>query len=825
MPDRDVTWRGALLDALRDGVFVLDAEGAVVEMNEAFGSVLGYGPAGLPYRPPVPWWPDPDRDPEDFALAAQVSRAVRDGVQGQWLVRLRHRAGHWVWVECSTAEVDARPGGERRTVGLIRDATGQVRARARDQLLAETGRLMVSQGRLGDRLDSLVAAAAAAFGALVVLATSGSDGLLRPVAAADPQRSEVARAARAGGAHRVPESARPRYRTGRAHLEPDPAGGERIVAPLVAGERLLGRLTVGRPVEGPGHDRASLDLAEELARRVTGLLEAERVATRERRLSEAGAALAGASTVGEAAEALARALREALGPFGVVVFTAHPDDPTRLHLQHNIGYPPEFTARFGVFSRDTHGPTAAMLRHGRPLWLGDRTAWRALYPDMVELGGLRRAQAAMVVPLRHGGRTLGVVAAAFGTAREFPSDERGLVLNLVEQAAQAFERAALSDARWDIARTLQQSLLPARLPDVDRLGLAAHYQPAGRHNQAGGDWYDVIPLDESRVAMVVGDVVGHGAAAAAVMGQLRAALAACLLDDHSPARALRLLSRVAGRIDGALASTAVCLVLDVATGELTWSSAGHPPPLVVDPADRRQPVRFLTEGRGGVLGAGRRGGFSLALTEARTTLAPGAAVVLYPDGLIERRRESAGRGLARLATAALTARDPEPAALVASVLAGALAGVAPEDDVAVVVARRSPLPAADGPRPRPDADVDPVAVAGATVSALAGEVRLTDEVRLRWHPDGGLTVSLAGALDLAATEGARGEVARCVAACPGRVVIDTAEVTYLGSAGVRLITEAAEIADGRLSLRVLPGTVAANSLAISGFLADHPAHA
>ena len=126
-----------------------------------------------------------------------------------------------------------------------------------------------------------------------------------------------------------------------------------------------------------------------------------------------------------------------------------------------------------------------------------------------------------------------------------------MLLALAEQCAQALDRARLYRAERSIAETLQRSLLPQRLPDLERLALAARYLPGAEGTQAGGDWFDVVELDASRVAIAVGDVVGQGPSAAAVMGQLRSALSTALLDGHPPAAALELLDRFAARLPGA----------------------------------------------------------------------------------------------------------------------------------------------------------------------------------------------------------------------------------------------------------------------------------
>ena len=195
---------------------------------------------------------------------------------------------------------------------------------------------------------------------------------------------------------------------------------------------------------------------------------------------------------------------------------------------------------------------------------------------------------------------------------------------------------------------------------------------------------DLLPIDATRVALVVGDVVGHGAAAAAVMGQLRSALAAYLLDGHSPAAALERLDRFARRVPGASGSTCVCLVLDCTTGELTWARAGHPPVLLLEPAG----PRYLDDGGGTVLGVTGRPPYP----EARAVIEPGSSVLLYTDGLVERRGEVVDEGQERLARAAAAIRDLAPDAVVAALIDAALGDTAQPDDVALVAVRLVPEP-------------------------------------------------------------------------------------------------------------------------------------
>lgn len=823
--NRDGAWRDALLNALREALFVLDEANTVVDMNEAFAELLGYGPEGMPYRAPMPWWPDPAEHPDEYAEVLRGHHAIKKGELGQRRVLLRHRDGHWVWVEGSIGTVVVDDEGSSRVVGILRDVTAAHRARERDRLLSEAGRLLTQPGPLGHRLEALTEATAALFGELVVLLRPGPDGALVPMAAAHPTRPELAAGALAAAPQRIPESAYEAHRTGHAYLEPDGA----LVAPTSISERTFGELVVAPASDGRAYGRADLHLAEELARRIAGAVQTTRAATRERWLHDASAALAAALTVGEAAHALTHMLRDSLRATGVVAYVRRPDQQEKLHLEHNLGYPPEFTARFSVIEIGQHALTDQVLHAGQAFWLHDRDAWERHYPFVAKLGTLTRAKAGFVVPLRLGPQIVGVVAAAFPTEREFPEEERNFVQTLVSQAAQAFQRAALTDAHLDIARTLQQSLLPQQLPTVERLRLAAHYESAGEHNQAGGDWYDVIPLTETRVGIVVGDVVGHGAAAAAIMVQLRSVLAAYLLEGHRPGEALRLLSRATALIDGGLASTAICLVLDTVTGRLCWSTAGHPPPLLLDPDNARAPVRYLSGARGGVLGARSGGGFAVAHTDAELVLRPGASVLLYTDGLVERREQYLGEGLERLSAAVAANRHAGPEELLRAALHAALGGAQPEDDVALVVARLEPAPVGR-PTSAPVSGLEPVPVSGPTSATrpvgagptgpVAEELAECDVLRVRQDPDGALILRLVGALDLASVEPVAPVLERWLHATSGRVTIDTGDITYLGSAGIRLLAEAVAIARDRIQLRVEPGSAAANSLVLSGFELD-----
>jgi anti-sigma regulatory factor (Ser/Thr protein kinase)/anti-anti-sigma regulatory factor len=207
-----------------------------------------------------------------------------------------------------------------------------------------------------------------------------------------------------------------------------------------------------------------------------------------------------------------------------------------------------------------------------------------------------------------------------------------------------------------IVAELQEALLPTALPVLPRVRIAARYLVAGQEQAAGGDWFDAIPLEGGAVALVVGDVVGHGVAASAAMGQLRAVLAELLAAEDDLGQVLRRTDAFAARMPSLRVATLALMVLDPATGTLRYTTCGHPPPLVIGLDGR---ARYL-EGTGtGPLGTGS------PPVLASGALGPGELVLLYSDGLVERPDRTIAEGMAELAvvaTAAAADRDADPAA-------------------------------------------------------------------------------------------------------------------------------------------------------------------
>ncbi|MEV0259669.1 ATP-binding SpoIIE family protein phosphatase [Streptomyces sp. NPDC050732] len=247
----------------------------------------------------------------------------------------------------------------------------------------------------------------------------------------------------------------------------------------------------------------------------------------------------------------------------------------------------------------------------------------------------------------------------------------------VTDHAEAAERLRTSErAQRETAVTLQKSLLPQELEQPDDLRIAATYQPGGTEAAVGGDWYDVITLGGGRTALVIGDVMGRGVRAAAVMGQLRTAVRAYARLDLPPHEVLQLLDGLAAEIDASQIATCVYAVHDPNEGSLVYASAGHLPILV---RDENGTIHKAEEPTGPPLGTG-----GWLHTSGSVPLGPGSTAVLYTDGLVERRSEDIDEGVASLERALAGATGTPQ--VVCDRLIRALGVTADhDDDVAVLV--------------------------------------------------------------------------------------------------------------------------------------------
>jgi GAF domain-containing protein/anti-sigma regulatory factor (Ser/Thr protein kinase) len=311
----------------------------------------------------------------------------------------------------------------------------------------------------------------------------------------------------------------------------------------------------------------------------------------------------------------------------------------------------------------------------RPVRIEDVDHADILNPILREKG----IRSLMGVPLLVEGRVIGVMHVGSLTPRLFTDGERDLLQLAADRAALAIEQARLYEQER-VAEALQRRLLPAGSPRPHGLEVSSRYLPAAG-GSLGGDWYDVFTLWGGAIALVVGDVVGHGIEAAAIMAQLRTALRAYAVEGHDPAAVVDRVNSLMWQLGPAPMTTLVYIVLDPAEGSMQMVNAGHPPPLVISPSGD---AAYLP-GTGGV---------ALGVTRERPyradahSLTDGATVFLYTDGLVERRGESIDVGLERLRAVAQGFDDVD------ALCAAVVEHIVPEprlDDVAFIAGRIPPL--------------------------------------------------------------------------------------------------------------------------------------
>ncbi|MEW1906148.1 SpoIIE family protein phosphatase [Streptomyces sp. NPDC086147] len=493
-------WRTALIDSLQEAFFVCDEDGAVIEINASFTTILGYGPEDLPYRPVHPWWPDAAVYPEAHRQVAEAFATLTGQERGSYTIPVTHRDGHRLWVTATFNQVQDPDTGRTVIVGTFRDVTAEHYAVQRESALAA----------LGARLSQAPSLSDATAGALEEL-------------------KEVWQA--------------------------------RHVAAAVFGHADEPVLTATDP------------------------------------------SLTWRGLPAERRHALADLCRQPeLTPVtdgnGAAVLLEHPDGPLVLRI------------------------------------------------DLDE-------------------------------QRPFTGEDQLLLSLLAGRLTQGLARAHQIDQQRETAIALQRAILgPSHLPD----GFAVRYEPATRPLEVGGDWYDTVTLPDGRIGIVVGDCVGRGLEAASVMGQLRSACRALLLQDAGPAQVLMALDRFAAGVPGAMCTTVFCGVLDPGTGRLTYSSAGHPPGILVRPDGT---TRLLEDGRSLPL-AVRPG---TPRPEGSCTISARSTLLLYTDGLVERRRRPLSAGIDQAGEALQAGRDTAIDDLATDVMSRLAPAGGYDDDVALLLYR------------------------------------------------------------------------------------------------------------------------------------------
>jgi serine phosphatase RsbU (regulator of sigma subunit) len=326
------------------------------------------------------------------------------------------------------------------------------------------------------------------------------------------------------------------------------------------------------------------------------------------------------------------------------------------------------------------GPCLDAIRHQRPYLIRSMATerrWPRFTPAAVQAG----IQASLSLPMT-ADEPVGALNCYARTPDAFDQADEQVGQLLADQAAVALTNLRTYAEEHRIAVALQRSLLPAGLPTVGGVELTARYLPASAEIHVGGDWYDALALADGTVGLVIGDVAGHGVAAAAIMGQLRTAWRAYTLDGHPPAGIIERLHRLLATVEPEVLATCCCVVADPSSGLVRWASAGHLDPLMRAPDTT---TAFLDGGRTVPLGVPLDGSGD-PIPEGQATLAPGSLLLLYTDGLVERRQESLQAGLNRLAHA-LAVGPEQLEACCDHLVAESLADQTVTDDVALVAVR------------------------------------------------------------------------------------------------------------------------------------------
>lgn len=672
-----------VLDAVPSAVVLIDGDRRVAGWNTAAEVLYGRPRAKALGRPALHALFHPD----DREAAEVIFDAAARGEPFEGDFRVRRRDGTLL---VSSFRLVAAPAG----TAMAWVATDQM-----DQRLAEQERSVL--------LSAEHAARATAEEAL---------GLLEAILAAAPVGIAVfdmdMRYVRVNDAYAaltgLPVGADLRDQLGEVlPLEPDLAADLRRVV-------TTGRTLLGRPVQRPGADGdryftasffpirtatgapvgAGLTLVEitETKRaeveRAALLRRAEAARQRLSILAAASAVLTTTMELDELLGRLTRVLAPAAADWCVIELVGKDGGIEHAAVGHRDRAAAEELARVlqsAPIDREGAGPVAEVLRTGQARLtdaegMGAALAEAAKDRNRPELAGQFTLHTSVVVPVRTRSLVIGVLILATEGERSLDDDDLDLAVEIAHRAALAVQNAQAFQQEHKIAESLQRALLPATVPSAPGLELAVRYVAATDGVSVGGDWYDVLPFDDGTTGIVVGDVVGHDIAASTSMGHLRSALRAYAYEGHeAPAATLARVDRV---FDSLELSYATCVfgVLDPSSGRFRWSNAGHPPPLLL----RDGRVTFLDDGAGVLLGVSGGEG----MEEAAIDLLEGDLLVLYTDGLVERRGESLQAGLARLSAVVATTPAADAGALCEALLEALVPSTASrDDDLAILVAR------------------------------------------------------------------------------------------------------------------------------------------
>jgi transcriptional regulator with GAF, ATPase, and Fis domain len=408
-------------------------------------------------------------------------------------------------------------------------------------------------------------------------------------------------------------------------------------------------------------------------------------------LLKASVLLSQARTVAQIVAAVAELTSPVFDPahVGMVLLDAE----QRLQVFGADNLPGDVADRWIGFPISAPLPAAEAYRTGQLIALPDPAAIAAGYPQLAAEFAALSWQAVACGPVPGVRGTLGVLTFSWTHPQKLDADQRSVIITLAGYVGQALQRVTYLDEQNTAARTLQQALLTRLPPSANGCRLAARYLPAHHGDLIGGDWYDAVPLTDSRLALIIGDVSGHNLPAAAAMSELRSMLRGLLIVDRAqtPSAVLEHLDHANHALGANSIATVLIAYLDTepdGSHTLQWSNAGHTPPTVITTDGQ---ITALP-GNDPLLGARHR---KPRITHQHR-LPPGAILLLHTDGLVETRNATIDDGIARLHRL-LADHHPhlDPDSLADRLVAHADSGTR-EDDVALLLAATTPV-TADAP--------------------------------------------------------------------------------------------------------------------------------
>jgi signal transduction histidine kinase/CheY-like chemotaxis protein len=408
----------------------------------------------------------------------------------------------------------------------------------------------------------------------------------------------------------------------------------------------------------------------------------EEAAQRESALASLTADMGAAKSVSQALDVLLRSpvcsLRATAAVVGLLDETG-----SKLRITYAGDLTREITDRYHLVSVSSPLLLAQSCRTDQRIIVPDTAALDAPFLASEAGDAARAVRASILEPLHaDDGAVLGAVGLGWAGPREISPSDTDLTRRVAAILARAVARISVAEREHQIAMSLQERLLGLGVTSP-AAAVSAAYQPAGEVMRVGGDWYTATPLGPTRIGISAGDVVGHGLPAATVMSQLRSALGAAALATDDPAAVIDLLDRYAQTLDDAAFATVAYAIIDTAAGTVSYACAGHPYPLVVDPAGT---VTWLQDGRRPPL-AVRSFATGLDAPTGGAALPPGSLLLLYTDGLIERRSEPLEDGFARLTAAAAGCAKLSAGEACRALVSQLTPSQGYADDVAIIAAR------------------------------------------------------------------------------------------------------------------------------------------